>query len=94
MWLSVVAAFAFGTLLGLGAFTTYSWVTQFESPRTYLRYPVDYADVFRGTLRAYLTLSLSAAVGSAVALSAVAGAVGWILTRRAGPRWTERLRKT
>jgi len=52
---------AFGTLLGLGAFTTYSWVTQFDSPRSYLRYPVAYADVFTGTLRAYLVLSLSAA---------------------------------
>ncbi|MDS0281684.1 hypothetical protein [Haloarcula onubensis] len=52
---------AFGTLLGLGAFTTYSWVTQFDSPRSYLRYPVAYADVFAGTLRAYLVLSLSAA---------------------------------
>lgn len=52
---------AFGTLLGLGAFTTYSWFTQFDSPRAYLRYPVAYADVFAGTLRAYLVLSLSAA---------------------------------
>jgi len=38
-------------------------VTQFEAPRTYLRYPVQYSDVFRGTLRAYLVLSLAAAVG-------------------------------
>jgi len=54
---------AFGTLLGLGAFTTYSWVTQFEGQRTYLRYPVGYDAVFAGGLRAYLVLSLSTAVG-------------------------------
>lgn len=51
---------AFGTLLGLGGFTTYSWVTQFDDPREYLRYPVGYDDVFRGTLRAYLLLSVAA----------------------------------
>jgi hypothetical protein len=54
---------AFGTLLGLGAFTTYSWVTQFEAPRSYLRYPVGYAAVFAGSLRAYLLLSLATAAG-------------------------------
>ncbi|MDS0258407.1 hypothetical protein NDI56_03165 [Haloarcula sp. S1CR25-12] len=54
---------AFGTLLGLGAFTTYSWVTQFDAPRSYLRYPVRYADVFAGTVRASLVLSLSTTVG-------------------------------
>jgi len=53
---------AFGTLLGLGSFTTYSWVTQFDDPREYLRYPVGYADVFAGTLRAYLLLSVGAAL--------------------------------
>ncbi|WP_241692884.1 hypothetical protein [Haloarcula limicola] len=55
------AGIAFGTLLGLGAFTTYSWVTQFDAPREYLRFPVRYERVFSGTLRAYLLLSLSAA---------------------------------
>ena len=54
---------AFGTLLGLGAFTTYSWVTQFEAPRSYLRYPVSYGAVFAGAMRAYLVLSLATAVG-------------------------------
>ena len=53
---------AFGTLLGLGSFTTYSWVTQFDDPREYLRYPVGYGDVFGGTLRAYLLLSVGAAL--------------------------------
>lgn len=51
------AGIAFGTLLGLGAFTTYSWVTQFDEPREYLRYPVSYAAVFAGKRRAYLLLS-------------------------------------
>jgi hypothetical protein len=61
---------AFGTLLGLGGFTTYSWVTQFDDPREYLRYPVTYDAVFRGTLRAYLLLSVGAAlVYLAVALA-------------------------
>ncbi|WP_254280339.1 hypothetical protein [Haloarcula marina] len=54
---------AFGTLLGLGAFTTYSWVTQFDAPREFLRFPVSYRAVFRGTLRAYLVLSLATAAG-------------------------------
>jgi hypothetical protein len=57
------AGVAFGTLLGLGAFTTYSWVTQFEAPRSYLRYPVRYDAVFSGGLRAYLVLSLPTAAG-------------------------------
>lgn len=51
---------AFGTLLGLGAFTTYSWVTQFGEPREYLRYPISYAAVFAGKRRAYLVLSVGA----------------------------------
>ncbi|MFB6143619.1 MAG: hypothetical protein ABEJ30_09800 [Halorientalis sp.] len=163
---------AFGTLLGLGAFTTYSWVTQFDSPQEYGRYPVSLAAVFAGKRRAYLLLSLPAgllylavaaawydpralAVGlvvlplvavyvfgvtayvaglsatellfdtpaflrfgvalalvavpllvaalvhptaplattvAAVAVAALAAAVGVALTRRAGPRWERRLR--
>ncbi len=54
------AGVAFGTLLGLGAFTTYSWVTQFDDPREYLRHPVSYAQVFAGKRRAYLLLSVGA----------------------------------
>lgn len=56
------AGIAFGTLLGLGAFTTYSWVTQFDDPREYLRYPVSYAAVFAGKRRAYLLLSVGAGI--------------------------------
>ncbi|WP_324758396.1 hypothetical protein [Haloarcula montana] len=53
---------AFGTLLGLGTFTTYSWVTQFDDPREYLRFPVTYGRVFRSLRLAYLVLSLAAGV--------------------------------
>ncbi|MFB6084763.1 MAG: hypothetical protein ABEJ94_11025 [Halorientalis sp.] len=51
---------AFGTLLGLGSFTTYSWVTQFDSAEEYLRYPVSVATVLAGKRRAYLLLSIPA----------------------------------
>jgi hypothetical protein len=53
---------AFGTLLGLGAFTTYSWVTQFDGPAEYGRYPVSLSAVFAGKRRAYLLLSIPAGV--------------------------------
>lgn len=52
------AGIAFGTLLGLGAFTTYNWVTQLDDPREYLRYPRDMDRVFHGKRRAYLVLSV------------------------------------
>ncbi|SEO13435.1 hypothetical protein SAMN05216388_1008149 [Halorientalis persicus] len=51
---------AFGTLLGLGSFTTYSWVTQFDSADEYLRYPVSVATVLAAKRRAYLLLSVPA----------------------------------
>jgi hypothetical protein len=54
---------AFGTLLGLGAFTTYSWVTQFDDPAEYLRYPVSTGTVVAGKGRAYLLLSVPAGIG-------------------------------
>ena len=53
---------AFGTLLGLGAFTTYSWVTQFDGPAEYGRYPVSLSAVFAGKRRTYLLLSIPAGV--------------------------------
>lgn len=164
---------AFGTLLGLGAFTTYSWVTQFDDPAEYRRYPVSMAGVFAGNCWAYLLLSVPAglvylgvalvwyplqslAIGvvvlplvavyvygvtafvaglsptellfdtplfaafgaslavvaipllvaalvfpvaptlttlAAVGLSAVAALGGWLLRRRAGPRWERKLRQ-
>lgn len=54
---------AFGTLLGLGTFTTYNWVTQFDDPREYLRYPTGMAAVFRGKRRAFLILSVPIGIG-------------------------------
>ncbi|SDJ51037.1 hypothetical protein SAMN05216226_104154 [Halovenus aranensis] len=56
------AGIAFGTLLALGTFTTYNWVTQFDEPREYLRYPVGMDAVFRGKRRAFLALSLPTGV--------------------------------
>ena len=52
------AGIAFGTLLGLGTFTTYNWVTQNDDQREYLRYPETMAAVFEGKLRAFLLLSI------------------------------------
>lgn len=56
------AGIAFGTLLALGTFTTYNWVTQFDEPREYLRYPVGMGAVFRGKRRAFFVLSLPTGV--------------------------------
>lgn len=52
------AGIAFGTLLGLGTFTTYNWVTQHDDRREYLRYPVQLQEVFSGKFRAFLVLSI------------------------------------
>lgn len=49
---------AFGALLGLTAFTTYNWLTQFDDPEEYLVYPVDVADAFDGKFRAFLVLAV------------------------------------
>ncbi|MCU4717991.1 hypothetical protein [Halapricum hydrolyticum] len=51
---------ALGTFLGLGGFTTYAWLTQFEDPRETLRYPVTTGQVFASKRRAYLALLLPA----------------------------------
>ena len=52
------AGIAFGTLLGLGTFTTYNWVTQNDDDREYLRYPERMSAVFAGKRRAFLVLAL------------------------------------
>jgi hypothetical protein len=49
---------AFGTLLGLGTFTTYNWVTQLDDAREYLRYPERMDAVFAGKRRAFFVLSM------------------------------------
>jgi len=44
----------FGGVLGLSAFTTYNWLTQFDSLEDYLTYPVSIADVFRAKRIAFV----------------------------------------
>jgi hypothetical protein len=63
---------AVGTLLGLGAFTTYSWVTGFDDAAEYRRYPVSLRRVFAGKRRAYLALSLPAG------LVYLLGSLAWV----------------
>ena len=57
------AGVAFGTLLGLGTFTTYNWVTQVDSPREHLRFPADFGELYRGKLRAFLVLAMPVGTG-------------------------------
>ncbi|MEF8839948.1 MAG: hypothetical protein V5A18_10635 [Haloarculaceae archaeon] len=56
------AGIAFGTLLGLGTFTTYNWVTQMDDAAEYRRYPVPTSAVFAGARRAFLVLALPTGV--------------------------------
>ncbi|WP_440772567.1 hypothetical protein [Natronorubrum sp. DTA28] len=44
----------FGGVLGLTAFTTYNWLTQFDSLEAYLTYPVSIEDVFRAKRIAFV----------------------------------------
>ncbi|WP_226007356.1 hypothetical protein [Natrinema salinisoli] len=44
----------FGGILGLSAFTTYNWLTQFDSLEAYLTYPVSIEDVFRAKRIAFV----------------------------------------
>jgi hypothetical protein len=50
----------FGALLGMGSFGTYSWLTQFDGPETYLLYPLDVSSVIRAKFVAYVALSIPA----------------------------------
>ncbi|WP_302080067.1 hypothetical protein [Salinibaculum rarum] len=52
------AGVAFGTLLGLGSFTTFNWVTQFDDPQGYLRYPTGMDAVFGAKFRAHLAFAV------------------------------------
>ncbi|WEL21280.1 hypothetical protein [Halorhabdus sp. BNX81] len=58
--LEIAPGLAFGTLLGLGTFTTYAWVTQFDDPGEFDRYPLAPRTLFRGKLLAFLTLAIPA----------------------------------
>ncbi|MEF8784489.1 MAG: hypothetical protein V5A45_01060 [Haloarculaceae archaeon] len=64
------AGVAFGTLLGLGSFTTFNWVTQFDDPTEYLRYPTGMDAVFGAKFRAHLVLAVPIGVAY-LALAAV-----------------------
>jgi len=48
----------FGGVLGLTAFTTYNWLTQFDSLEDYLAYPVSIADVFRAKRIAFVLVGV------------------------------------
>ncbi len=50
----------FGGVLGLAAFTTYNWLTQFDSVESYLAYPVSVADVFRAKRAAFVLVGTPA----------------------------------
>ncbi|MFW5917990.1 MAG: hypothetical protein ACOCR0_00760, partial [Haloferacaceae archaeon] len=60
-----------GTLLGLTAFTTYNWLTQFDDPGSYRHYPLSVADVLSAKYRAFLVL------GPPVGIAAYALASAW-----------------
>ena len=54
---------SFGALLGLTAFTTYNWLTQFDSPDSYRQLPIPTAALFRAKFRAFLLLGVPTALG-------------------------------
>jgi hypothetical protein len=54
---------AVGSLLGLGSFTTYNWLTNLDDPREFLRYPTGMAAVLAGKRRAYLLLTIPTGLG-------------------------------
>lgn len=61
------AGVTLGTLLGLTAFTTYNWLTQFDDPTSYRSYPVGVEAVLTAKYRAFLLLGLPVALGAYVA---------------------------
>nr|WP_247005024.1 hypothetical protein [Halosolutus gelatinilyticus] len=74
----------FGGVLGLSAFTTYNWLTQFDSVESYLAYPVSVADVFDAKRAAFVLVGAPAVAApylvavvwfEATLVDAVAGAV-------------------
>jgi len=69
--LPLAPGIAFGTLLGLGTFTTYAWTTQFDDPAEFDRYPLAGRRLFRGKLLAFLALAVPGG------LAVLAAAVVW-----------------
>jgi hypothetical protein len=66
---------AVGTLLGLGAYTTYGWISLYDDIDEYRRYPVSMRRVFTGKRRAYLLLTLPAG------LVYLLGSLPWVPAR-------------
>jgi hypothetical protein len=96
-------AIALGSLLGLTAFTTYNWLTAYLaglSPNEFLFDTLLFA-VFSGAVAVPLVPVLVTAIaltgpglGPSGVLAVGGGllaAVGYGLTRRAGPRWERKL---
>ncbi|APW99088.1 hypothetical protein CHINAEXTREME_15465 [Halobiforma lacisalsi AJ5] len=61
----------FGGVLGLSAFTTYNWLTQFDALESYLVYPIGVEDVFRAKRTAFVL------VGAPTVLVPYLAAVAW-----------------
>ncbi|MFC7165025.1 hypothetical protein [Halospeciosus flavus] len=61
----------FGGVLALSAFTTYNWLTQFDSVAEYLLLPVSVADVFRAKRVAFVVLGAPTALLAYLAALAV-----------------------
>ncbi len=53
----------FGPLLGLSAYTTYNWITQYDDPASYLRYPLGIPDLFAAKRTALVLVGLPTAAG-------------------------------
>lgn len=72
-----VAPVAMGAMLGLSAFTTYNWLTQFDALEDYLIYPVDVADVYRAKFIGFLVVGMPVGLGYyALAVAAFGGSAG------------------
>ncbi|CQH57170.1 uncharacterized protein HHUB_2491 [Halobacterium hubeiense] len=61
----------FGTVLALSAFTTYNWLTQFDSVEEYLLLPVSVPAVFRAKRTAFLLTGLPTSVAAYVVVLAI-----------------------
>ncbi|MFP9192134.1 hypothetical protein [Natronosalvus vescus] len=54
----------FGSVLGLSAFTTYNWLTQFDAVESYLPYPVSVEAVFRAKRIAFFLVGIPTMAGA------------------------------
>ena len=64
---------SFGALLGLTAFTTYNWLTQFDAPESYGLLPVPTGAIFSAKARAFLALGVPTALTYYALAAAVFG---------------------